>query len=154
MNETSEIKAGKHWLRCKWILIIVTVALVPNLQSVFHRHSYFTFLHFFTFYWAGFYSCPEGKGTRGLQGPIQRCPTSPNPPFAYERQPQHPTLFSNSAWVLLRPTELSTFKDLWDGTSDLSSLSEKTRKSYHLQMKLQRQHFLLSYLKTDRKSVV
>ena len=43
-----------------------------------------------------FYSCPEGKGTRGLQGPIQRCPTSPTLPFAYERQPQHrdhPTLF-------------------------------------------------------------
>ena len=37
---------------------------------------------------------------------------------------------------------------LWDATSDLSSLSEKTRKSNHLQMKLQRQHFLLSYLKT------
>ena len=37
---------------------------------------------------------------------------------------------------------------LWDGTSDLSSLSEKTRKSNHLQMPLQRQQFLLSYLKT------
>ena len=35
---------------------------------------------------------------------------------------------------------------LWDGTSGLSSLSEKTRKSNHLQMSLQRQHFLLSYL--------
>ena len=41
-------------------------------------------LWFITFYWAGFYSCPEGKGTRGLQGPIQRCPTSPTLPFAYE----------------------------------------------------------------------
>ena len=37
---------------------------------------------------------------------------------------------------------------LWDGTYGLSSLSEKTRKSNHLQMTLQRQHFLLSYLKT------
>ena len=37
---------------------------------------------------------------------------------------------------------------LWDGTYDLSSLSEKTRKSNRLQMSLQRQHFLLSYLKT------
>ena len=37
-----------------------------------------------------------------------------------------------------------------NGETDLrlSSLSEKTRKSNHLQMKLQRQHFLLSYLKT------
>ena len=30
----------------------------------------------------------------------------------------------------------------------VSSLSEKTRKSNHLQMSLQKQHFLLSYLKT------
>ena len=37
---------------------------------------------------------------------------------------------------------------LWDGTYGLSSLSEKTRKSNRLQMLLQRQHFLLSYLKT------
>ena len=39
-------------------------------------------------------------------------------------------------------------KGLWDGAYSLSSLSEKTRKSNHLQMLLQRQHFLLSYLKT------
>ena len=31
---------------------------------------------------------------------------------------------------------------------EVLSLSEKTRKSNHLQMSLQRQHFLLSYLKT------
>ena len=37
---------------------------------------------------------------------------------------------------------------LWDGTYGLSPLSEKTRKSNRLQMSLQRQHFLLSYLKT------
>ena len=36
---------------------------------------------------------------------------------------------------------------LWDGAYGLSSLSEKTRKSNLLQMSLQRQHFLLSYLK-------
>ena len=39
-------------------------------------------------------------------------------------------------------------KGLWDGAYGLSSLSEKTRKSNHLQMLLQRQHFLLNYLKT------
>ena len=38
---------------------------------------------------------------------------------------------------------------LWDGTYGLSTLSEKTRKSNCLQMSLQRQHFLLSYLKTQ-----
>ena len=37
---------------------------------------------------------------------------------------------------------------LWDGTSGFLSLSEKTGKSNHLEMSLQRQHFLLSYLKT------
>ena len=37
---------------------------------------------------------------------------------------------------------------LWDGTYSFSSLSEKTRKSNRLQVSLQRQHFLLSYLKT------
>ena len=37
---------------------------------------------------------------------------------------------------------------LWDGTYGFLSLSEKTRKSDSLQMSLQRQHFVLSYLKT------
>ena len=39
-----------------------------------------------------------------------------------------------------------TCEELWDGTSGLSTLSEKTRRSNHLQMSLQRKHFLLSYL--------
>ena len=40
-------------------------------------------------------------------------------------------------------------EELWDGTSgSSSSLSEKTRKCNHLQMPLQRKHFLLSYFKT------
>ena len=37
---------------------------------------------------------------------------------------------------------------LWDGTYGFLSLSEKTRKSNRLQMSLQRQHFLPSYLKS------
>ena len=116
--------------------------------SFFHMQGSFYFiflLWFITFYWAGFYSCPEGKGTRSYS-------KVPHPPSHSHTKDRHSTgitlLFSNSAWVLLCPTGLSTFKELWDGTSDLSSLSEKTRKSNHLQMKLQRQHFLLSYLKT------
>ena len=39
---------------------------------------------------------------------------------------------------------------LRDGAYGLSSLCETTRESVHLQMSLQRQHFLLSYLKTRR----
>ena len=37
---------------------------------------------------------------------------------------------------------------LWDGAYGLWFLSEKTRKSNRLQMLLQRQHFLVSHLKT------
>ena len=40
------------------------------------------------------------------------------------------------------------YKGLWDGAYGLSSLSEKTRKSNRLRMLSQREHFLLSYLKT------
>ena len=39
-------------------------------------------------------------------------------------------------------------EDTGDGAYGLSSLSEKTRTSNHLQMSLQRQHILLSYFKT------
>ena len=54
-----------------------------------------------------------------------------------------------SVWVLLRPRSreyIEHIEELWDGTYGLSYLSEKTGD--HLQMSLQRQHFLLSYLKT------
>ena len=105
---------------------------------------------FIAFYWAGFtvalreraqedFNVPY-KGAHLTQPPIHVRKTATAPGSSY--------IFSNSVWVLLHPTELSTFKELWDGTSGLSSLPEKTRKSDHLQMKLQRQHFLLSYLKT------
>ena len=39
-------------------------------------------------------------------------------------------------------------KGLWDGAYGLAPLSEKTSKSFHLQMSLQRLYFLRSYLKT------
>ena len=51
----------------------------------------------------------------------------------------HPLLFMNSA-VLITEQE-----KLLGGFNGLSSLSEKTWKSNHFEMKLQRQHFLLSY---------
>jgi len=37
----------------------------------------------------------------------------------------------------------------WDGVYRLSSLFKNTRECNHLQMSLQRQHFLISYLKTS-----
>ena len=59
-----------------------------------------------------------------------------------------PLLFSNSGVGSFTSHKNKSVKVLWDGTYGFSSLSEKTRKSNHLQMSLQRQHFLLSYLKT------
>jgi len=57
-----------------------------------------------------------------------------------------PLLFSMSVWVLLRAT--INYEELCDGANGLSSLSENTGKSNHLQMSLHRQHFLLNYFKT------
>ena len=68
-----------------------------------------------------------------------------------EGWPQHrglrPLLFSNSGVGSFTSHKNRSVKVLWDGTYGFSSLSEKTRKSNCLQMSLQRQHFLLSYLK-------
>ena len=60
-----------------------------------------------------------------------------------------PTLFEQWCrffYVLQEPEKYKIV--LWDGTYSFSSLFKKTRKSKHLQMSLQRQHFLLSNLKT------
>ena len=57
-------------------------------------------------------------------------------------------LFSKSSVGSFTSHKNKSVKVLWDGTYGFSSLSEKTRKSNHLQMSLQRQHFLLSYLRT------
>ena len=59
-----------------------------------------------------------------------------------------PLLFSNGDVGSFTSHKNKLVKAMWDGTYGFSSLSEKTRKSNHLQMSLQRQHFLLSYLKT------
>ena len=57
-------------------------------------------------------------------------------------------LFSNSVWVLLRPTEL-IMKSCETGPTVYCPYPRRLlRNSTHLQMSLQRQHFLLSYLKT------
>ncbi len=58
-----------------------------------------------------------------------------------------PTLYEKRVGSFTSPADHNT-EDAGDGAYGLSSLSEKTRISYHLQMLLQRQHILLSYLKT------
>ena len=58
-----------------------------------------------------------------------------------------PTLYDECVGSLTSPASHYS-KDAGDGAYGLSSLSEKTRISNHLQMSLQRQHILLSYFKT------
>ena len=80
----------------------------------------------------------------------------------------HPTHDANDVWRLATPppSTCPTFFEQWCGffyvpqepdkwkccetgpTHGFSSLSEKTRKNNRSQMSIQRQHFLLSYLKT------
>ena len=95
-------------------------------------------------------ACPEGMCMNGTQVPCE-LPSLPNPTTP-KGWPHHrglwPLLFSNSDVGSFMSHKNKSVKVLWDGTYGFSSLSEKTRKSNHLQMSLQRQHFLLSYLKT------
>ena len=58
-----------------------------------------------------------------------------------------PTLCEKCVGSLTSPANLYR-EDAGDGAYGLSSLSEKTRTSNHLQMSLQRRHILLSYFKT------
>ena len=87
--------------------------------------------------------------TNGTQFPWE-VPSLPNPTTP-KGQPHHrglrPLLFSNSDVGSFTSHKNKSVKVLWDGTYGFSSLSEKARKSNHLQMSLQRQYFLVSYLK-------
>ena len=64
----------------------------------------------------------------------------------YEQRPDHNT--GNYMPYSLTSPASHYSEDAGDGAYGLSSLSEKTRISNHLQMSLQRQHILLSYFKT------
>ena len=95
-------------------------------------------------------ACPEGMCANGTQVPCE-VPSLPNP-ITRQGWPHYrglrPPLFSNSDVGSFTSHNNKSVKVLWDGTYGFSSLSETTRKSNHLQMSLQRQYFLLSYLKT------
>ena len=90
--------------------------------------------------------CPEGMCANGTQVPCE-VPSLPNPTIR-KGWPHHRGLFSNSEVGSFTSHKNKSVKVLWDGTYSFSTLSQKTRKSNHLQMSLQRQHFVLSYLKT------
>ena len=73
-------------------------------------------------------------------------PSLPNP-TTHKGWPHHrglrPLLFSNSSVGSFTSHKNRSVKALWDRTYGFSFLSDKTRKSNHLQITLQRQHFLL-----------
>ena len=107
----------------------------------FFGHQVTRFLFFYLFIYQPFstQACPERMCTNGTQVPCE-VPSLPNP-TTRKGWPHHqglcPLLFSNSgvgSFTCCETVPLPLF--------------EKTRKSNHLQMSLQRQHFLLSYLKT------
>ena len=101
----------------------------------------FIYLFIYQLFWTQ--ACPEGMWTNGTQVPCE-LPSLPNP-TTRKGWPHHrdlqPLLFSHKN---------KSVKVLWDGTYGFSSLFAKTTNSNHLQMSLQRQHSLLSYLKTLR----
>lgn len=73
--------------------------------------------------------------------------------YITENRPEHQELYAlhlaNSVWVLFCPTEyIKHIEGLSDRVYFMTSLFEKTRQFKHLQMPLQRRHFLLSNLKT------
>jgi len=83
--------------------------------------------------------------TNGAQVPCEVL--SPPNPTTRKGWPD-PYSFRIVMWVLLRPRRTNQWKCCETGPTGFSSLSEKTGKSNHLQMSLQKVHFLLSYLKT------
>ena len=116
----------------------------PLFENEFYLHknkNHFQINAFiYQLFWAQ--ACPEGMCTNGTQVP---CEVPSLPPGSTT-----PTLFQ---WWSGDVGSFTSHKNklvkvLWDGTYGFLSLSEKTRKSNHLQMSSQRQHFLLSYLKT------
>ena len=104
------------------------------------------FYFFYQLFWTR--ACPEGKATNETHRSHARCHPYPIPqPLKVGHTTGVPLLVSNSGVGSFTSHKNRSVKVLWDGTYGFSSLSEKTRKSNHLQMSLQRQHFLLSYFK-------
>ena len=101
---------------------------------------------YYQLFWT--HASPERMCRNGTQVPceVESLPNTTTRKGLPHHGGLRPPLLSNSN--VFTSYKNKSGKVLWDGTYGFSSLSEKTRKSKHLQMSLQRQHFLLSYLKT------
>ena len=96
-------------------------------------------------------ACPEGlMCTNETQVP-RKVPSLPNTTIR-KGWPHHrglrPLLFSNSDEGSFTSHKNKSVKVQWDGTTVFCPYPRRLEKSKHLQMSLQRQHFLPSYLKT------
>ena len=139
------MEQGQRFLTFLWHQGILTVILWLNVTSILQtwstKKSYASF-----FSYTGM-----GMGTNGTHRSHARCHPYPIPQPVKRGWPHHwglrPLLFSNSGVCSFTFHMNWSVKMLWDRTWGFLSLSEKTRKSNHLQISLQRQHFLLIYLK-------
>ena len=119
-------------------------------MSTLNGEDYFNiYLFIYQLFWTQ--ACTEGMCMNGTQVPCE-VPSLPNPTTS-KGWPHHwglqALLFLNSDVGSFMSHKNKSAKVLWDGTYSFLSLSKKTRKSNHLQMSLQRQHFLLSYYFKD-----
>ena len=125
--------------------------LNPTLQACIHTGASYDHPHSIHIYQLfRTQACPEGMCTNGTQVSCEVL-SQPNP-TTHKGWPHYrglwPLLLSNSDVGSFMSHNNKSVKVMRDGAYGFSSLSEKTKKSNHLQMSLQRQHFLLSYFKT------
>ena len=132
----------------QWIPHFDSCQLTTTWMCNIRMHAITLYLFTYQLFWTQ--ACPEGMWTNGTQVPC-KVPSLPNP-TTRKGWPHHQglrrLLFLNSDVGSFTSHNNKSVKVLWDGTYGFSSLSEKTTKSNHLQMSLQRQHFLPGYLKT------
>ena len=123
---------------------ILIVSKIPD-------SCFYLFIHLFIYQLFRTQACPEGMCTNWTQIPCG-VPSSPIPQSVkvnHTTAVYAPYSFRIVMWFLLRPTRTNQWKCCGTRpTHGFSFLSERTRKCNRLQMSLQRQHFLLSYLNT------
>ena len=135
-DDPSQLHSSQGWRECLHIRFVLFYKLVCVL-------IYISVYSMTSTIWCGTHN------RAGLQFKTVLTDNPPSPGEAgYTTGVLRPLLFSNSGVGSFTSHKNKSVKVLWDGTYGFSSLSEKTRKSNHLQMSLQRQHFLLSCLKT------
>ena len=118
------------------------------LKRICNLHLFFFFIIFFMdllhFTGQDFTAAQRERAQEDFKVLFKGAPPSPTSPIRIRKTataPGSPYSFRIVRGFFYVPQNYHHSRNC-DGTSDLPSLSKKTRKSNHLQMKLQRQHFL------------